>query len=140
LTGYFSDSTKPGLDTITHISGRLSQELGFHPQLANFALKFLQACPLRQIQRWFIADMLSPVFIDPRAQGSLVNAQLLRHLDDRAGSLDHQPRRFSLELRAVFPTFLLHSSSSILGGTLLGPLSGIWEARQTSILERKLQG
>src|SRR3977135_2148266 len=84
MNAYFPLTDTPGEE-----GGRLSQELGFHPQLANFALKFPQACPLRQIQRWFIAGMLDPVFIDPRAQGALLNAQLPRDFDDRAGSLNH---------------------------------------------------
>src|SRR5205085_2656211 len=60
-----------------------------------------------------------------------MNTYLTRNLDNRTRRLNHQPRRLNFELRAVFPTFLLHPSTPIPAGTLLGPLSGIWEARHT---------
>jgi transposase len=50
-------------------------------------------------------------------------------LGDRALSRNHHLRRFVLEFSGILPTPFWHSSPSILGWTLLGPLSGMWEAR-----------
>src|SRR5207248_9720521 len=66
----------------------------------------------------------------PAATSPLMNTSLTRTLANQTRRLNHQPRRLNFELRAVFPTFLLHPSTPIPAGTLLGPLSGIWEARQ----------
>src|SRR6266540_3019545 len=45
----------------------------------------------------------------------------------------HHLHSLVLELRREFPAPFRHRSSSIPGRTLLGPLSGIWEARQRSV-------
>src|SRR5919205_3260777 len=50
----------------------------------------------------------------------------------RTRRLNHQPRRLNLKLRTILSAFLLHPSTPIPEGTLLGPLSGIWEARHSA--------
>jgi hypothetical protein len=58
-----------------------------------------------------------------------MNTYLTRNLDNRTRRLNYQPRRLDFKLRTIFSAFLLHPSTPIPEGTLLGPLSGIWEAR-----------
>jgi hypothetical protein len=62
-----------------------------------------------------------------------MNTYLPRNLDNRTRRLNHQTRCLNFELRTVFSTFLLHPSTPIPERTLLGPLSGIREARQSGV-------
>ena len=61
-----------------------------------------------------------------------MDTYLTRNLDNRTRRLNHQPRRLNLKLRTILSAFLLHPSTPIPEVTLLGPLSGIWEARHVT--------
>src|SRR5829696_4757432 len=73
--------------------------------------------------------MLHPVLVHPIPERALVDTDLPSHLGDRTRRLDHHLHSLGLELRRELPTAFRHSPSSILERTLLGPLSGNWEAR-----------
>lgn len=80
--------------------------------------------------RWFCRTGL--------AQGALaiclsMPSWMIRVTSTIGECLDHQPHRFGLELRTILPVLLPHASTSIPDQTLLGPLSGIWEARHAPI-------
>ena len=107
-----------------------SQELGFHFQFAVLSFEFAEPGAVRDRQRWFLVGVVESVLVDPAPESSFVHLDFSGDLGDRPGRLDHHLHGLVFELRRELPTPFSHRSSSVPGRTLLGPVSGIWEARQ----------
>src|SRR4051794_24555227 len=120
---------------LTDIPGRrrpqLSQELRLHLQLAVLPLKFAEPGSVGDRQWWLLADVVQSVLVHPAPEGAFVHLNFPGDLGYRPGRLDHHFHGLVLELRCELPAPFSHKSSSVPGRTLLGPVSGIWEARQT---------
>ena len=63
----------------------------------------------------------------PRSSSSCTAS--LFYLGDPAWSFNHQPCRFVLKLRCALPASFWHLLPSVPVRTLLGRVSGMWEAR-----------
>src|SRR3954465_13132976 len=123
--------------TLTDIPGRRrpqlfagSQELRLHLQLAVLPLKFAEPGSVGDRQWWLLADVVQSVLVHPVPESAFVHLNFPGDLGYRPGRLDHHFHGLVLELRCELPAPFSHRSSSVPGRTLLGPVSGIWEARQ----------
>src|SRR3954447_21313187 len=107
-----------------------SQELRLHLQLAVLPLKFAEPGSVGDRQWWLLADVVQPVLVHPVPESAFVHLNFPGDLGYRPGRLDHHFHGLVLELRCELPAPFSHRSFSVPGRTLLGPVSGIWEARQ----------
>src|ERR1700754_1147512 len=107
-----------------------SQELVPHLQLAVLPLEFTQSGPIGHRQWFLLGWVRFTVLSDPIPQRARVDSQLPSHRGGRPISLGYHLDRFVPKLGRKLPTPFRHLTSSIPDRTLLGPLSGKWEARQ----------
>jgi hypothetical protein len=103
----------------------LFQELVLQTQFPGFAFELTEPGSLTHRQRRLFPGVLTPMGIDPVPQGRLMNTELLGHLRDRTGRLDHQllPGTQASNSSLIAPTRSL-SDDPELGGVAVRKVRG----------------